>query len=343
MSLRASVRLERSGFWLDLPLTVEAGQVVALLGPNGAGKSTTLAVLAGLAPHRGRVALDGADLDGLPPERRPVGMVFQDLLLFPHLSTLDNVAFGLQARGVARDVARRAAAGWLERLGLAALSSKRPAALSGGQAQLVALARALAVEPRLLLLDEPLSALDAATRLDVRAVLHRHLDGFQGCTVLVSHDPIDALVLADYIVVVEAGRVVQAGQPQEVARRPRTEYVARLTGYNLYRGRAEHGRVRLAGGGTIAVVTAAAGEVHVAFRPSAVALHRNRPEGSPRNVWQLRVGGAEPHGDAVRVALTGELSVLADITPAAVRELGVERGGALWASVKANEVDVYPT
>ncbi|MDQ6874134.1 MAG: ABC transporter ATP-binding protein [Actinomycetota bacterium] len=343
MSLRASVCLDRPGFSLDLPLTVEAGQVVALLGPNGAGKSTALAVLAGLIEHRGRVELDDADLDRLPPERRPVGMVFQDLLLFPHLSNVDNVAFGLRARGVARDAARRTAAGWLGRLGLAALSTKRPGALSGGQAQLVALARALAVEPRLLLLDEPLSALDASTRLDVRAVLHRHLAGFAGCTVLVSHDPIDALVLADHIVVLEAGRVVQAGTPQEVARRPRTEYVARLTGYNLYRGRAEGERVRLAGGATVAVRPVAAGEVHVAFRPSAVALHRHRPEGSPRNVWQLRVGGMEPHGDAVRVALAGELAVLADITPAAVRDLGVERGAPIWASVKANEVDVYPT
>ncbi len=342
MTLTADIRLSRPALSLDLILEARAGRVVALLGPNGAGKSTVLAAIAGLVGHDGRVTLDGRVLDRLPPEGRPVGMVFQDLWLFPHLSTVDNVAFGLRARGIRRLEARRRAATWLERLGLTDLAATKPAQLSGGQAQLVALARALAVEPRVLLLDEPLSALDAATRLDVRSTLHKHLADFAGCTVLVSHDPIDALVLADRIVVMEAGRVVQAGSPGEVARRPRTEYVARLLGYNLYQGAADGDHVTLTGGASVAARAAATGRVHVAFRPAAVALHRQRPEGSPRNVWHLTVSGLELHGDAVRVALAGELPVLADVTPAAVRELGVDRGTSLWVSVKANEVDVYP-
>jgi molybdate transport system ATP-binding protein len=342
VSLSAHVVLDRGPLAVDVALEAAAGEVVALLGPNGAGKSTVLAALAGLVAHRGRVILDGEALDGRPPEQRPVGVVFQDLLLFPHLSAADNVAFGLRARGMGRSLARQRAGEWLTRLGITD-GRRRPRQLSGGQAQLVALARALAVEPRLLLLDEPLSALDAATRLDVRAALHRHLAEYAGCTVLVSHDPIDALVLADRIVVVEAGRVVQAGSPAEVARRPRTEYVARLVGYNLYRGTAAGDAVTLAGGTTIAVGARARGEVHVAFRPAAVALHRSRPEGSPRNVWCLAVSGLELHGDAVRVALDGALPLFADVTPAAVRELTIERGVSLWASVKATEVDVYPT
>lgn len=340
--LSAQVLLRRGDFSLDVGFEAGAGEVVALLGPNAAGKSTVLAAIAGLVEHEGRIDLDGHRLDGVAVERRPVGMVFQDLLLFPHLSIMDNVAFGLRARGGSRTESRRASAAWLDRLGLAALAATRPGQLSGGQAQLVALARALAVEPRLLLLDEPLSALDAATRLDVRSTLHRHLSDFAGCTLLVSHDPIDAMVLADRIVVVENGRVLQAGSPDEVARRPRSEYVARLVGFNLYQGAAHADVVTLDSGATVSAGAPASGEVHVAFRPGAVALHRERPHGSPRNVWRLTVSGLESHGDAVRVALAGELPLLADVTPAAVRDLQVERGAVLWAAVKATEVDVYP-
>jgi molybdate transport system ATP-binding protein len=187
-----------------------------------------------------------------------------------------------------------------------------------------------------------LSALDAATRIDTRAKLQHHLADFTGTTVLVSHDPVDALVLANRIVVVEAGRVVQAGRPEEVARRPRTEYVARLVGYNLYRGTAAADHVTLPGGARVAVAAHTSGDVHVAFRPSAVALHSAPPQGSPRNVWQGTVTGLQLHGGSVRVALDGPLPLLADVTPAAVRDLGIDRGATLWAAVKANEVDVYP-
>ncbi|MFC4591440.1 ABC transporter ATP-binding protein [Sphaerisporangium corydalis] len=237
MTLRARLVVERAGFRLDVGFEVAPGEVVALLGPNGAGKTTALRALAGLtALTSGHIDLEGRALHEIPAESRPIGMVFQDYLLFPHLSALDNVAFGPRCHGASKVEARRTASAWLERVGLSAHAGSRPRRLSGGQAQRVALARALAVGPRLLLLDEPLAALDAHTRLDVRSELRRHLAGFDGATVLVTHDPLDAMVLADRLVVIENGSIVQEGTSVEVARRPRTDYVARLVGLNLYRG-----------------------------------------------------------------------------------------------------------
>ncbi len=345
MTLDADLRLARGRFRLDVQLQVAAGEVVTLLGPNGAGKSTVLSCLAGLLPvDAGRVRLgddvhdDAAAGTFVPPQSRGVGVVFQDYLLFPHLSALENVAFGLRSAGRTRREARRAATAWLERMGLAALAGARPTALSGGQAQRVALARALAPEPRLLLLDEPLAALDAGARALVRAELRRHLGAFTGCTILVTHDPLDAMVLADRVVVVEHGRVVQTGPPAQVARAPRTDYVAGLVGLNLYRGVARDGRAALDGGGELQVVDAADGPVLLTFTPSAVSLHRARPEGSARNTWPGRVTGVEHHGTSVRVAVDARPPVLADVTTAAVAELDLVPGREVWASVKATEV-----
>jgi molybdate transport system ATP-binding protein len=343
--LEARLVVRRGSFGLDLELEAEPGEVVALLGPNGAGKSTALRALAGLTPLTGgHIRVDGDTVHTLPPERRRIGMVFQDYLLFPHLSAADNVAFGLRCQGAGRREARRRAADWLERVGLAEHASARPRALSGGQAQRVALARALAVEPSLLLLDEPLSALDAHTRLEIRAALRRHLAGFEGAAVLVTHDPLDAMVLADRLVVVEGGRVVQRGEPAEVARRPRTDYVARLVGLNLYRGHASGGTVTLRDGACrLDTVDRLDGEVFLAFAPSSVAIHRSRPEGSPRNLWPARVGAIERHGDRVRIRLDGPpLPAAADVTPGAVAELQLTEGSLVWAAVKATETHVYP-
>ena len=349
--LVARVEVSRGSLSLLVELAAAAGQVVVLLGPNGAGKSTTLRALAGLTPlTAGRIALDGQVLDDVgagvfvPPERRPIGLVHQDPLLFPHLSVRDNVAFGVRARGADRAQARRVADGWLERMRLSELATVRPSALSGGQAQQVALARALAAGPHLLLLDEPLAALDVSTRSVVRTQLREHLTSFGGPSVLVTHDPLDALVLADQLVVVEAGRVVQAGPPSEVARQPHTDFVARLVGLNLYRGTCDStGTVQLDGGGVLHAVasSAGAGPALVALRPGAVALHSSRPEGSPRNVWSGTVAGLELLGDRVRVAVEGSPSVLADVTAAAVADLGLRTGLGVWISVKANDLEVY--
>jgi molybdate transport system ATP-binding protein len=262
-------------------------------------------------------------------------------VLFPHLSALENVAFGLRSRGVPKPEARRRATEWLDRVGLSEFCGSKPKQLSGGQAQRVALARALATEPRLLLLDEPLAALDARTRLTVRAELRRHLGAFPGSTVLVSHDPVDAMALADRVVVVEEGRVVQSGSPAEVAGRPRTDYVARLVGLSLLPGTGEGTTVRLDGGGAVAVAEEVGGPVFVAVRPESVALFLTRPEGSPRNVWPARLAGATPHGATVRCELDGEVPLVADVTATAFAELGLAPGSPVWAAVKASEVAVY--
>ena len=340
--LDAHITIKRDGFTLDVELTAEPGEVVALLGPNGAGKTTTLRALAGLLPlDAGAMTLDGVRLDPLPPEQRRIGVVFQDYLLFPHLSALDNVAFGLRCRRVPRAEARRSAHEWLNRVGLAEHVRKKPRQLSGGQAQRVALARALASEPRMLLLDEPLAALDARTRLDTRAQLRGHLAAFPGATVLVTHDPLDALMLADRLVIIEDGRVVQTGDAATITAEPRTDYVARLVGLNLYHGRADGPTVTLADGFSLVTASDESGDVFVAFPPSAVSLYPTRPDGSPRNTWPATVTSVSRQGGALRIELGGALPVAADVTPAAAVHLGLEPGREVWASVKATEVRAY--
>jgi molybdate transport system ATP-binding protein len=349
VSLEAELRLTLGGLELEVELAVGTGELVVLLGPNGAGKTTLLRALAGLvALDRGRVVLDGAVLDDTgsgthaPTERRPIGFVFQDYLLFPHLSALENVAFGLRARGLARAEARRRAAVWLQRVGLAGYTGSRPRALSGGQAQRVALARAMVSDPRLLLLDEPLAALDAASRTEVRRDLRRHLASFDGTRLLVTHDPLEAIALADRLVVLEGGRVTQTGTPDQVSAQPRSRYVAELVGVNLFRGRATGAVVELDGGAVLVAAGDHHGEVFAAVHPHAVALHRRAPEGTPRNVWAGTADTLDVVGDRVRVRVAGTVPVVAEVTPAAASELRLADGGPVWATMKATEVTVYP-
>jgi molybdate transport system ATP-binding protein len=348
--LRATIGLRLGDLDLDVDLAVADREVVALLGPNGAGKTTVLRAIAGLQPlDRGCIEVDGRALDDpatgvfVPTAERPIGVVFQDYLLFPRMSALENVAFGLRARGVPKAEARARAAGWLERVDLADHAAARPRTLSGGQAQRAALARALATEPRVLLLDEPLAALDAGARLHVRAELRRHLASFGGARLIVTHDPVDAMVLADRLVVIERGRVTQTGTAADVTRHPRSRYVAELVGVNLLRGVAagEHA-VRLAGGAELVVADPLPGhDVDVALRPQAVALHRVKPEGSPRNTWPATVADLEADRDRVRVQLDGSIPVVAEVTPAAVADLDLVPGAAVWASVKAVDLTAY--
>jgi molybdate transport system ATP-binding protein len=351
VSLDAKVAVRLGALDLDVELHAEAGALVVVAGPNGAGKTTLLRALAGIEPlDQGRVTLDGDCLDDpatgrfVPPERRSIGVVFQDLLLFPHLSALENVAFGLRSRGVPRGEARRRADAWLDRVGLREMARARPAALSGGQAQRVALARALAGEPRLLLLDEPLAALDATVRVETRRELKRHLDSYPGVRILVTHDPIEAMAMAARLVIVEDGRVVQSGSPAEVRARPRSRYVADFVGVNLLHGRGAGGAVALDTGGRLTAADPAPVDapVLVVVHPRAIALHRRSPEGSPRNVWETRVDGLDDEGERMRVQLGGPIPMVAEVTPAAARELGLTSGGPVWASVKATEIAVFP-
>ncbi|MFC4587813.1 ABC transporter ATP-binding protein [Sphaerisporangium corydalis] len=340
----------RAGFRLDVRLRVAPGEVVALLGPSGAGKTTALRLLAGLtAPSGGYFLLDGSAVHARPAERRPVGMVVRDPLLFPHMSALDNVAFGPRCRGASRSESRRAAAAWLEHVGLGDRRLARPRELTAGQALRVALARSLAVRPRVLLLDEPLAGLDDAARLSARTRLRHHLGDFTGACLLVTHDPLEAMTMADRLVVFEDGGLAQEGTPAEVARRPRTDHVARLVGLNLYRGEAQGHEVSVRArdeGGPPALVLSVAeplgGPVFVAFPPSAVTLHPARPEGTPRNTWEGGVEGVERHGDHVRAHLAGPITAAADVTPAVAAGLGLTLGQRLWVTVRPTDTYAYP-
>jgi len=347
--LDARVVVERARHRTDLALRAEPGDVVAVVGPNGAGKTTLLHALAGLVPVADGTIRVGdrvwADATrALPVPDRDLGMVFQGRDLFPHLSARDNVAFGLRTRGRTRRAARAVAQEWLDRLGVGDLADRRPEQLSGGQAQRVAIARALAPRPAVLLLDEPLAALDVRVATALRIELAQHLAAYDGVCVLVTHDALDALTLATRVVVLDEGRVAQEGTPAEVSQRPQTAHVARLVGLNVLRGRGAGDAIVLPHGGVITVVEAPAGEALAAFPPSAVTLHREEPAGSARNRWRAEVRSLAPHGGAIRVhlSLVGEgQDLIADLTPGSATELGLVPGVAVWASVKAVEVTPY--
>jgi molybdate transport system ATP-binding protein len=349
--LVVDAEVQRGDFTLTFSLAAAPGEVLGVLGPNGSGKTTLLSAVAGLTPvSAGHITLAGQVVDDadagtfVEASSRPVGFVFQNYRLFPHLTVAENVAFSPRARGLARQAARSAAAHWLGRLGLAGLAGRKPAELSGGQAQRVALARALAGEPALLLLDEPLSALDAGTRLDVQAELKRHLADFTGPCLLVTHDALEALVLADRLLVLEGGRIAQDGTPAQIARQPATDYVAKLVGLNLYAGQADGSQVKLTGGGAFVVAgTGQHGDVLVAVRPSAVVVSTERPQhGSARNTWPAKITGLTLLADRVRLDLEGQPSALVDVTPAAVAELSLRPGSEVWLTAKATDLEVYP-
>ena len=348
MSLEARIRRHLGSFELDVHLTAAPGETVAILGPNGSGKSTLLRCLAGLLPiDDGRIALDGQVLDDaaadtfVRPEQRPVAVVFQDYLLFGHLSAMENVAFGLRAAGLPKAAARARAETWLERVGLADHAGHRPRQLSGGQAQRVALARALATEPRLLLLDEPLAALDAGTRGAVRRDLRRHLETFPGLRLIVTHDPVDAYALTDRVVIMEGGRVVQAGTLADVTARPRSRYIADLVGVNLLAGHGRDGVITTSGGAHVVAADLVDGDALAVIQPHSVALYRSAPEGSPRNVWAATVVDVDRRADRVRVRLAGPLPLVAEITAAALDALDLRPGDTVVATVKATDVTTY--
>jgi molybdate transport system ATP-binding protein len=350
-ALDAHIVAHRGAFSVDVPITAQPGEVVAILGPNGAGKTTILHALAGLLrlsdghvrvgptvwsdPHR-----------HLPPEGRHCGMLAADHLLFPHLTALRNVTFGMVSRGASRSAATERAVSELTALGVGDLADRKPRALSHGQAQRVALARALATDPALLLLDEPLSALDPSSRPTVRAALASRLTAYDGVAVIVTHDPLDALTLADRLVFMEAGRIVQEGSPREIVEHPRNRYVAEVAGLNLYAGMATDGeRVTLVGHESDEIVAAEhdhRGPTWVAFAPSAVSLFTERPSGSPRNTWDLTIASIELVGQTARVRCTGRVDLVAEVTAGSLASMRLQPGARVWASLKAAEVRAYP-
>lgn len=344
---RWSLHAEVSGF-NRLTLDADPGTTIAVVGPNGAGKTTLLRALLGLTPRaHAELRLGGTDVTGLPPHRRHVAWVPQDGALFPHMSALANTAYGPRALGVPRAEARRRAQEWLDRLGVGHLAHRRPAQVSGGQAQRVALARALAARPRLLLLDEPLAALDQTTRAHVRHTLRTHLDTFGGVCLIVTHDPVEAVSLADRVLVLDQGLALQDEAPAEVTRHPRSPWVARMLGRNAWPGTAGPEGLALPGGGTLVIADPLppGTEALAIIAPEAVSVHRDRPTGSPRNVWPGTVREITTSGSRLRLLITSPQApdLVAEITPQAAAELGLVDGTRVWTSVKATEVTVVPT
>src|SRR5215468_8046436 len=347
--LDADIQLRLSRLSLDTAFTVASGEVLALLGPNGSGKSTILRALVGLLPLAGgRIVLDGTVLEDpaqrvkLPPEKRPIGLMFQDYLLFPHLTAVENVAFGLRARGTDKKAAREKAAQTMARLGLDGLAEAKPGSMSGGQQQRVAMARALVTDPKLLLLDEPLAALDVSTKTDVRRLLREALRQSRAANVLVTHDLLDAVALGDRMVVIQDGQIVQTGTPAEVTARPRSQYVADLVGVNLLRGTGTGTVLDLDGGGQLTCAEPATGPLLAVIPPAAVSVSRQRPEGGENNIWPGDISAVDLMGDRVRVRTEGTPAITAEVPPAAVDELKLDDGGELWASVDPAAITVYP-
>ena len=369
---------------LDASVTAAAGSVVALLGPSGAGKTTCLRMLAGLVPDAGpgtHITV-GADVwqegsKGRPPEQRRVGLVLADPLLFPHLSVLENVAFGLTSRGMGKAPALERARRELALVGLADRATERPSNLSTGQAARVALARALAVDPALLLLDEPLSALDPVTRSGLRAALAGRLRTFEGATILVTHDPLDALTLADHLVFLDDGVVTQTGSPAEVVARPQSRFAASVVGLNLYAATIDPAHPNVAHldqvtepppageappeqegglavvlpgpleaaptlGSTNASDSSPGTPVWVGIRPSAITLHETRPEGSARNLWHTEITHVDLIGQTARVTCQGTFTLIAEVTVDGLAALRLTPGRRIWAAVKATQVTAYP-
>ncbi|MGY5135706.1 ABC transporter permease [Streptomyces nigrescens] len=328
-----------------LTLDADAGTTIAVVGPNGAGKTTLLRALLGLTPRaRAALRLGDTDVTALPPHRRGVAWVPQDGALFPHLTALNNTAYGLRAHGSPRAPARRTAQRWLDRLGVGHLAHRKPAQLSGGQAQRVALARALAARPRLLLLDEPLAALDQTTRAQVRHTLRGHLAEFGGVCLIVTHDPVEAVSLADRVLVLDDGRALQDAPPAEVTRHPRSPWVARMLGRNAWPGTAAGDALALSDGGRLVVADPLpeGARALAIIAPEAVSVHLDRPTGSPRNVWPGTVRELTSAGSRLRVLITSSEApdLVAEITPSAAVELGLADGVSVWTSVKATEVSL---
>lgn len=356
MSLEAQVRVNLAQFEEHLELTVGDGEVVAVLGPNGSGKTTLLRTLAGIQPlSGGRISLDGTIVDDpslgilVPPGRRSCGLVFQDHLLFPHLSVLDNVSFGPRSQGMTTSLATERALHWLDCLSVAELAGSRPSTLSGGQSQRVALARALATEPRLLLLDEPTAALDVTQRGLVQSELRSHLVTLGAACIIVTHDPLEAAAVADQLVLLEAGRMVQSGTFADVYRQPRTPFVAELMGRNLLQGEADGVSLPLRGGPVVAALNGARGARFAAISPSDIVCSSKRPIDPTVVAWSTTIVDVALQGDCARVRLesqgdvpggtTGGVAALVPIADFAAQRF--THGATVWASVDPDRVDIF--
>jgi molybdate transport system ATP-binding protein len=353
--LELRVVSRRGEFELDVAFDAPDGATTVIVGESGAGKTSLLRIAAGLdRPAAGRIVLDEVvytDTDvgiHVPPWRRELGYLSQDYALFPHLTVAENVAFGLRAAGVPRGEIGPQVTGALQRTGVAGLARRKPPTLSGGQQQRAALARALALTPRLLLLDEPLAALDLQTRRQVRGELRSLLRELRTTTLYVTHSPLEALLFGDRIVVLEGGRISQIGSRDDLLRHPRSRYVAELVGTNLFAGRVaaeQAGAAVRTPDGDIAISLAdEAGDLFVTVDPRQITLHAYRPEGSAQNVFAgpiLELAPEPPAGERVRVVLGTRPPLVAEVTREAVGSLGLVEGMTVHASFKATGIRSY--
>ena len=374
--LTATLNTHLGAFHLTTSLAAESGKTTVLLGESGSGKSTILRLLAGLLDlESGRIVVDGITyVDSekrlvVPPQERPFGYVFQDYVLFPHLSIFENVAFGLRAQRIARPIIRARVEQALEQVRLTGLASRRPGQISGGQQQRVALARALVLQPRLLLLDEPLSALDIQTKRETRQELRRILAQAGITTVLVTHDYLDALLFGHHIIVLDRGQVIQQGSQQDLMERPRSSYVAELVGLNFLRGRVA--RYETSALCTIALGDGQGGQgveleatledyqstasrpqigenASVVVDPRSITLYRSPPDGSARNLLRGDITQVIPVGSGVqghiRVTMLVDalpLPLTAEVTRASVAHMGLQEGVSIYATFKAVEARAY--
>lgn len=345
-ALALDFRLLRGARQLEVQLAMQQDETLAVVGPNGAGKTTLLHAIAGLVPiDAGSITAEATLWDApeqavfLAPEMRQLGVVFQEDRLFPHLDLLANLAFGMAG---SRNRARTQAATWLKTIGLEGRGMDRPTQLSGGERQRLALARALAAQPTALLLDEPFAAVDAGQRPALRSWVKQQLACFEGPRILVTHDAVDAFTLADRIAVLEDGRITQCGTAAEICARPASRFVADLIGVNLLQGMVREREFLTENGSVLVVSEAESGDSLAVIHPRAIALFPAEPSGSPRNVWQSEVAAIEATGDRLRVRFDAPIPVVAELTPAAIRELQVQPGRTLWLAVKATEIQVYP-
>lgn len=350
--LEADFRLLRGDLQVEATFSIGAGETVALVGPNGAGKSTILEVLAGVRrSEAGRITFDGQVWEDdranvrLPAWQRPATMVFQDHRLFPNLTVRENLAFGPRAQRLASRTIRAKVEETIERFGLGDLADRDPKGLSGGEKQLVAVARSVIVQPRLLLLDEPTASLDAEIRPRLRALLREVLSDPTRSHVLVTHDPVDALGLADRVIVVENGRTGESGSVMDIAKHPKSQYAARFVGLNRIEGHGSsvgtHVEVRSEIGSFYVVPDQPIedGEVACVFHPSAVALSLEEPRTSARNVLHVTVREVTVSGGRARVDLG---AFAAEVTPSALEELRLAEGVPVYAAIKATQITVVP-
>jgi molybdate transport system ATP-binding protein len=379
--LIAALDTHLNTFHLDIRFSAEKGKTTVLLGESGAGKSTVLRILAGLLyPQRGHFSLeevtyfDSEQHIAIPPRERPFGYVFQDYTLFPHLSVFENVAFGLRAQHLPRQVVRERVGQALEQVHLIGFDQRRPAQLSGGQQQRVAIARALALHPRLLLLDEPLAALDVQTRREVRQELRHILSTAGITTMLVTHQYLEALLFGYHILVLEQGRVIQQGSQRDLLQYPRSSYVAELVGMNFFRGRVVRCEtsalctIKLQRNGEPGIEISAAleeqtqttkmpgvsDEAYVLVDPRSITLYQTLPDSSARNVFHGKIvqllylgagtGNGSEHDGRVRVGIHIDDStppLTAEITEASAARMELNEGKSIYAAFKATEARAY--